>query len=99
MPKSVASELLNHYQQLQTTLARCLRIERKDGKIIALTEHDVDLLIDGMCYQSAIEERALWRVNFRNVPGLAVGCHRGYQRPNLCGQQVFQDLLPVRPIF
>lgn len=53
MSKPLTSALLDHYQQLQTTLARCLRIERQDGKIIALTEHDVDLMIEGINYQSA----------------------------------------------
>lgn len=54
MPKFLTPELAKHYQQPQTTLARCLRVERQDGKIIALTEHDVDLTIHGITYQSAI---------------------------------------------
>jgi len=54
MPKLIKPEILNHYQQSQTTLARCLRIERRDGKIIAFTEHDQDLVMDDITYQSAV---------------------------------------------
>jgi uncharacterized phage protein (TIGR02218 family) len=54
MSKSLTSELLNHYYQPQTTIARCLRIERRDGVMIALTDHDADLMIDEICYQSAV---------------------------------------------
>jgi uncharacterized phage protein (TIGR02218 family) len=54
MAKSLTSTLFEHYQQSQTTLARCLRIERHDRKIIALTEHDVDLMIGGVNYQSVV---------------------------------------------
>jgi uncharacterized phage protein (TIGR02218 family) len=53
MPRYITPGLLNHYQQSQTTLARCLRIERQDGKVVAFTEHGVDLLIDSINYQSA----------------------------------------------
>ena len=54
MPKLLSPELLQHYQQAQTTLTRCLRIERTNGKIVALTEHDHNLTIDDITYQSAV---------------------------------------------
>lgn len=54
MSKFINLELLSHYHQLCTTLTRCLRIERRDGKVIALTEHDTDLVIDNITYQSSI---------------------------------------------
>lgn len=54
MPKPLTPELLAHTQQSQTTLARCVRIERTDGKIIALTDHDQNLIIEGINYQSAV---------------------------------------------
>lgn len=54
MPKPLNTELLAHYHQSQTTLTRCLRIERRDGKIIALTDHDQDLVIENIHYQSAV---------------------------------------------
>lgn len=53
MPKSLDPQLAKHYRQPQTTLTRCLRIERRDGKIIALTDHDKNLLIENIHYQSA----------------------------------------------
>jgi uncharacterized phage protein (TIGR02218 family) len=53
MSKFFTPELLNHYHQPCTTITRCLRIERLDGKIIALTDHDADLIIDNITYQSA----------------------------------------------
>lgn len=54
MSKTLSALLENHYQQPQTTITRCLRIERRDGNIIALTDHDQDLLIDNITYQSAV---------------------------------------------
>lgn len=54
MPKFLTSILLDCYQQCQTTLARCLRIERRDSVVIALTDHDADLMINGIYYQSTI---------------------------------------------
>src|SRR5690348_9930077 len=45
--------LLSHYQQPLTTLTRCARIERQDGKVIGLTEHDQDLVFEGVVYHSA----------------------------------------------
>jgi uncharacterized phage protein (TIGR02218 family) len=54
MSKSLTPELLAHYQQSQTTITRCVRIERRDGVVIALTDHDTDVIIDGVTYQSAV---------------------------------------------
>jgi hypothetical protein len=48
MPKALTPKLLAHTQQSQTTLARCVRIERTDGKMIALTDHDQNLIIENM---------------------------------------------------
>lgn len=36
-----------------TTLARCWRITRRDGVVIALTEHDEDLGVDGTLFRAA----------------------------------------------
>lgn len=54
MPKSFAPKLLKRYHQSCTILAKCLRIERLDGNIIALTNHDQNLLIENIDYQSAV---------------------------------------------
>jgi len=77
MAKSIQYGLLQHYQKSQTTLARCLRIERQDGKVIAFTEHDVDINMDGVNYQSAagytptaISIQDKGRVNTVDVEGI-----------------------------
>lgn len=36
-----------------TTLARCWRITRRDGVVVALTEHDADLAVDGTLFRAA----------------------------------------------
>ncbi len=36
-----------------TTLARCWRITRRDGAVVALTEHDADLAVDGTLFRAA----------------------------------------------
>ncbi|WP_371345281.1 DUF2163 domain-containing protein [Ancylobacter sp. IITR112] len=36
-----------------TTLARCWRITRRDGVVVALTEHDEDLAVDGTLFRAA----------------------------------------------
>ena len=36
-----------------TTTALCWRIERRDGVTIALTNHDRDLMIDGVVHRAA----------------------------------------------
>ncbi|MFT0860929.1 DUF2163 domain-containing protein [Ancylobacter sp. G4_0304] len=36
-----------------TTLARCWRITRRDGAVLALTEHDEDLAVDGTVFRAA----------------------------------------------
>ncbi|MCJ8143871.1 DUF2163 domain-containing protein [Ancylobacter sp. A5.8] len=36
-----------------TTLARCWRITRRDGAVLALTEHDEDLAVDGTLFRAA----------------------------------------------
>lgn len=53
MPRKIENSIKSHYHQATTTIARCIRILRQDGKIIALTDHDVDLTIDEITYQSA----------------------------------------------
>ena len=35
------------------TLALCWRLERRDGVTVGLTDHDRDLVIDGLCYRAS----------------------------------------------
>jgi uncharacterized phage protein (TIGR02218 family) len=53
MPKDLSAALLAHYQGVCQTLTRCLRIARQDGVVIGLTEHDQDIVFEGVVYKSA----------------------------------------------
>lgn len=49
LPESLAASLAGGV----TTLARCWRVTRRDGVVIALTEHDADLAVDGTLFRAA----------------------------------------------
>lgn len=53
MTKSVSAGLEAHLAGTQLTLATCWRIARKDGVVMGFTDHDVDLVIDGVTYEAA----------------------------------------------
>jgi uncharacterized phage protein (TIGR02218 family) len=48
--KQIPSGLLAHYQQGTTTIAACWKLTRQDGQVFGFTEHDNDLVIDGITY-------------------------------------------------
>jgi uncharacterized phage protein (TIGR02218 family) len=48
--KQIPSGLLAHYQQGTTTIAACWKLTRQDGQVFGFTEHDNDLVIDGVTY-------------------------------------------------
>ena len=50
--KNISLELKKHLKYEVLTLANCLKIERKDGQILGLTDHDEDLYIDGLLYKA-----------------------------------------------
>lgn len=68
--KPLSEQLLAHYQQSVQTITRCVRIERQDGGVLGLTEHDQDLWFEGVCYQSAAGYRS---TALQTSPHLAVG--------------------------
>lgn len=47
MPKTVSAELLADIQKAATRLAICLEVQRKDGKVLRLTNHDQDVVVGG----------------------------------------------------
>ncbi|MDX1901892.1 MAG: DUF2163 domain-containing protein [Gammaproteobacteria bacterium] len=54
MTKPLSYALLDHYQKENQTITRCVRIERRDGVVIGLTDHDADLVVQGILYKSAV---------------------------------------------
>lgn len=54
MTKSLSFALLGHYQEETQSITRCVRIERRDGVVIGLTDHDTDLVVQGILYKSAV---------------------------------------------
>ena len=51
--REIPEALAAHIAQPLTTLASCLRVERKDGTVLAFTDHDQDLLVDGVTYRAS----------------------------------------------
>lgn len=53
--------LLAHLAQRTTTVCRCWSVRRRDGGTLGFTDHDVDLVIDGVVYSasSGLTARAL----------------------------------------
>jgi len=48
--KIASAALESHLAQDLTTLATCWRVERVDGEVITLTDHDADIIYDGLTY-------------------------------------------------
>lgn len=75
--KSVSSALATHLGELLTTLATCWRVERRDGGVFGFTDHDADLVVDGVTYRAktgyrraAIAARADLSVDDTEVDGI-----------------------------
>jgi uncharacterized phage protein (TIGR02218 family) len=52
MPRSISANLKDHYAAEVRTIARCWQIERQDATILGFTDHDEDLEIEGITYES-----------------------------------------------
>lgn len=52
MSKSVSAAMATHIAQDLTTLATCWRVERTDGEVLAFTDHDADIVYDGIAYDA-----------------------------------------------
>ncbi|MCP4100463.1 MAG: DUF2163 domain-containing protein, partial [Lentisphaerae bacterium] len=51
--KTVSAELKSHLASETPTVAKLWRIDRKDSTIMGFTEHDIDILYDGVTYQGS----------------------------------------------
>jgi hypothetical protein len=75
--KSVSPGLAAHLAGAVTTLATCWRVQRADGAVYGFTDHDRDLLVDGLTYASssgyaraAIASRADLSVDDTEIAGI-----------------------------
>lgn len=53
MTRTATAGLASHLGQDRLTLAMCWRVERRDGVVLGFTDHDQDLVIDGVTYVAA----------------------------------------------
>lgn len=67
--KTGAAAINAHIQLTTTSLADCVRIDRKDGTQLGFTSHDVDITYDGLTYKA---ETAITRTNFEAKDNLSV---------------------------
>lgn len=67
--KSISAGLATHLAGATTTLCTCLRIERRDGLVVGLTDHDRDLSIAGIPYRTATGAA---RASLRSAADLSV---------------------------
>jgi len=51
--KELSSGLAGHLAGGVTTMCRCWRLARRDGTVMGFTDHDRDLVFDGVTYQAA----------------------------------------------
>ena len=75
--KSVSTALADHLAGEVTSLATCWKVTRRDAQVLGFTEHDVDLLVEGVTYQAAtgftptaIENSSALNVDNLDVEGL-----------------------------
>lgn len=75
--KTVSSALAAHIADPLTTLATCWRVERRNGAVFGFTDHDRDLVVDGVTYRAktgyrraAIAARADLSVDDTEVDGI-----------------------------
>ena len=52
MTRTISANLKAHYAQEVRTIARCWQIERNDSTVLGFTDHDEDLLVGAVTYQS-----------------------------------------------
>jgi uncharacterized phage protein (TIGR02218 family) len=75
--KTASAALAAHLEQEVTTLATCWTLTRTDGLVLGFTDHDRDLVIEGLTYRaasaysrSAIASRAGLAVDNLDLEGL-----------------------------
>ena len=81
MTRSVPSAILNDLEAGCATLARCWKVVRRDGQVFGFTEHDQDIVADGVTFlassalsASDVEQKlGLGISNFNAVGGFSSG--------------------------
>jgi uncharacterized phage protein (TIGR02218 family) len=51
--KNISSGLASHIASEHTTLATCWKLTRKDAMVLGFTDHDKDIVFDGVTYKAA----------------------------------------------
>lgn len=69
MPKTISLSLKSHLGEDATSLATCWKIVRRDGQIFTFTDHDVNLIVDGLTYKAKL---GYTRTAIDNTSSLAV---------------------------
>ncbi|MCC7546199.1 MAG: DUF2163 domain-containing protein [Burkholderiales bacterium] len=68
--KDASPGMIAHLGSEVTTLAVCLRIECVDGLVLAVTDHDLPLTIDGLTYEPALDITAVTSASDMSVGNL-----------------------------
>lgn len=75
--KDISVALAGHLAQEVTTLATCWKLSRRDGQIFGFTDHDADVVFEGVTYQaetgfspSAVQNTADLRVDNLDMEGM-----------------------------
>lgn len=75
--KNISAELQAHLAQECTTLATCWHIARRDGEVLGFTDHDQNMVVDGVTYlaktgftPTAVESRANLAVDNLDIEGV-----------------------------
>lgn len=75
--KDISAALAAHLAQEVTTLATCWKLTRRDGAVLGFTDHDQDVVFDGVTYQaesgftpSAVQNSGDLRVDNLDLEGV-----------------------------
>lgn len=74
MAKSISASMQYHLEQETTSLTTCWKIERRDGVVLYLTDHDVDVVYDGNTYkaESGYQRTAIQTTSSMSVDNLDI---------------------------
>lgn len=75
--KQISTELKTHLGQEVMTIATCWKVTRRDGVVLGFTDHDADIVFDGVSYlaasgftPTAIESSAQLSVDNLDIEGM-----------------------------
>lgn len=77
MVKTISGDLAAHLLQEVTTLARCVKITRRDGMVFAFTSHDTPITVGGVTYSAtegfqstAVDTKSDFSVDNTDISGV-----------------------------